>query len=51
MRVVNEYYRKQPSKENRDGNKRGVLAELERDHRNLVKHCLNMEVEIKYSWV
>lgn len=49
MKIVNEYYRKMaPSgKENRTGN--SLLFELERDHRNLVKHCLNMEEEIKYN--
>jgi hypothetical protein len=47
VRIVNEYYRKGNShgKENRQGN--SVLLELEKDHRNLVKHCLNMEEEIK----
>jgi hypothetical protein len=50
--VVNEYYRRGQSrgKENRQaggnvGN--SVLLGLEKDHRNLVKHCLNMEEEIK----
>lgn len=46
MRVINEYYRRPRSgKENRQNN---LLHELEKDHRNLVKHCLNMEAEIKY---
>ena len=49
VRVMNEYYRKMaPSgKENKNtGNT--LLFELEKDHRNLVKLCLNMEDEIKY---
>ena len=43
VRVMNEYYRKMaPSgKENKNtGNT--LLFELEKDHRNLVKLCLNM---------
>jgi hypothetical protein len=54
--VVNEYYRRggQPAskgKENTQGGNGGsggsVLLGLEKDHRNLVRHCLNMEEEIK----
>lgn len=45
MRIINEYYRRPRSgKENKQNS---VLHELEKDHRNLVKHCLNMEAEIK----
>lgn len=51
MRIVNEYYRRGPGREGREGKEnRGsnsVLLGLEKDHRNLVKHCLNMEEEIK----
>jgi hypothetical protein len=51
VRIVNEYYRRgQAGKENAHGANRqasGVLAGLEKDHRNLVKHCLNMEQEIR----
>jgi hypothetical protein len=47
--VVNEYYRRAaPSgKENKNSSNQ-LLIGLEKDHRNLVKHCLNMEEEIKY---
>ena len=46
---MNEYYRKMApkGKENQHSNS-NVLLELEKDHRNLVKHCLTMEEEIKY---
>lgn len=49
--MVNEYYRRggqgaSSGKENKQGGN-NVLLGLEKDHRNLVKHCLNMEEEIK----
>lgn len=47
--MINEYYRRvAPGKENKnDKNGNALLQGLERDHRNLVKHCLVMEQEIK----
>ena len=46
--MVNEYYRRAgPNKENCKGTENSILKGLERDHRNLVKHCLAMEEEIK----
>ena len=45
MLVINEYYRRiAPGKENKSGgNEKSLLEGLEKDHRNLVKHCLVME--------